>query len=119
MSRVVQRLIALIPVTALVVGGSLLVHVDSASAFGYNRAVNRSCGDNGVSSTGDLTSGQAMTSHYSGSCNDKLVAGLNHGGAVKWTTSTTVRGTARHAASGLGDTTGRHKGCPSCAVTLS
>ncbi|RMI12736.1 hypothetical protein [Cellulomonas triticagri] len=91
MSTFLRRLVAVVPVTALLVGGATLVHADPASAFGDNRAVARACGQNDVSSSG----------------------------AIQWTTSSAVRGTAKHQATSLGDTTGRHKGCPSCAVTLS
>ncbi|NHT17270.1 hypothetical protein [Cellulomonas sp. IC4_254] len=115
----VRRLLALVPVTALVFGGAVLLDADSAEAFGYNRAVSRACGSNWVQSTGTTAAGSANTMHHSGSCQDRLVAGLHVGGIISWNTSANVRGTASKGGTNLNDSTGRHKGCPTCAITLS
>ncbi|RMI12734.1 hypothetical protein [Cellulomonas triticagri] len=120
MRNTLKRLLALVPVTALVVGGAVLLDADSAEAFGYNRAVSRACGQNWVNSSGSAMSGSAKTSHYSGSCQDILWAGLNVKGiGISWRKGPGVRDIAQAYAESLADTTGRHKGCESCAVTLS
>lgn len=120
MPTFLRRLVAVLPVTALVIGGSVLVHADPAEAFGYNRAVQRTCGSNWVLSSGSLSSGTATTSQYSGSCKDVLYAGLNkEGHGVQWAAGVAVNSLAKIDRTQLGDTTGRHKGCQSCAVTLS
>lgn len=115
-----RRLLALVPVAALVVGGAVLLDADPAEAFGYNRAVSRACGENWVDSSGTLAEGSARTSHYSGSCNDVLGAAVNIKGiGVVWSNGSGPRGAASIHRTNLGDTTGRHRGCPTCAVTLS
>lgn len=106
-------------VTELGFGSMAILDTDSAEAFGFDRAVSRPCGQNWVSSYGDSSSGAAATSTYSGNCQDKLVAGLNITGVVYWNTGSSPRSEVTKSGKNLCDATGRHQGCPTCAVTLS